>query len=286
MWFLYALGSGFLNAVSTALSKKALREIDVYTVPLAMTALALPFFLIAITAGEKWATPAPLFWPALAASGAINVLASILMMKALKTGDLSLTVPYLAFTPLFLTVTSKLILNESISAAGFAGIILITIGACALQWTEKKGFVDSFRNFAKNRASQYALTVALLYSISTNFDKMGIVNSNAFIYPAAIYAFQALFFLPIAIARKKTTKKAIIKNWKYLLPIGPVSAGILLLYSAAISAAMVAYVIALKRTVVLWSVLIGYYAFNEKNFLPKIAGATAMVFGVFLIAMG
>jgi uncharacterized membrane protein len=286
MWFFYALGAGFLNALSAALSKKALQGVDSYTVPLAATALALPFFAIAVTASGGWIVPAPSFWTALLVSGTINVLATILMMKALKTGDLSLTVPYLAFTPLFLTVTSKLILNESISAAGFAGIILVTTGACALQWTSGGGSAKSLKNFAKNRASQLALAVAFLYSFSTNFDKIGIQNSGTVLYPAAIYAFQSLFFLPIVIARKKTSMETIKNNWKYLLPAGPISAAILLLYSAAIATAMVAYVIALKRTVVLWSVLIGYYAFNEKNFLPKIAGATAMIFGVLLIAMG
>jgi uncharacterized membrane protein len=125
-----------------------------------------------------------------------------------------------------------------------------------------------------------------LYSISTNLDKIGILHSNAIVYPAMIYAFQALIFLPIVIWRKKTTKANVKKNLKYLLPIGPISAIMLLLYSAAIASAMVAYVIALKRTVVLWSVLIGCFAFNEKNVLPKLAGAAAMVFGVLLIAMG
>jgi uncharacterized membrane protein len=207
------------------------------------------------------------------------------MMKALKDGDLSLTVPYLAFTPLFLTVTSKLILGETISVNGFIGILLITGGAYALHWTSGGGLTRSFRNFAKSRPSQLALMVAFLYSISTNFDKIGILNSNSFIYPAAIYAFQALFFLPVVILRKKTSVAAIKKNWKYLLPIGPISAGILLLYSAAIATAMVAYVIALKRTVVLWSVLIGCYAFNEKNALPKLVGAAVMVIGVLFVAI-
>ena len=285
MWFLFGLGAGFLNALTTAFSKKAVRNVDPYLVPLAQTLLSLPVFAIAILA-TGWTALSTLFWPSLIASGLINVLASILTMKALKIGDLSLTIPYFAFTPLFLTLTSKLMLNESIGTSGFIGILMITVGSLALQWTKGGSLIDPFKNFAKNRASQLALLVAFLYSISTNFDKVGIRHSSAILYPASIYAFQAMVLLPIVIWRKKTTKNDIKKNLKYLLPIGPIAAVMMLFYSAAISSALVAYVIALKRTVVIWSVLIGYFAFNEKNFMPKLAGATAMVCGVLLIAAG
>lgn len=285
MWFLFGLGTGFLNALTTAFSKKAVESVDPYFIPLVQTLLALPVFAVAILA-TGFTAPTALFWPALIGSGIINVLAAILTMKALKIGDLSLTIPYLAFTPLFLVLTSRLILNESISTGGFIGILMITAGSLALQWTKGGTLKDPLRNFANNRASQLALLVAFLYSISTNLDKIGILHSDAIVYPAMIYAFQALVFLPIVIWRKKPTKTDLKKNLKFLLPIGPISTVMLLLYSAAISSAMVAYVIALKRTVVLWSVLIGCFAFNEKNFVQKIAGAAAMVCGVLLIAMG
>ena len=284
MWFLLALAAGFCNALSAAFSKKALQNVDAYIVPFAMALFALPFLAAAVVL-NGWKTPVFLFWPSILASGLINVAATIIMMRALKSGDFSLTIPYFAFTPLFLVVTSYFMLGETVKLVGFIGIVLIVFGAYVLNWN-KSGLFEPFRSFAKNTPSQLALLTAFLYSISTNFDKIGIKNSDFFIYPTALYVFQLLFFLPVAAARAAKNFSPVRNNLPVLFLVGFISAASLFLYSAALSSGTAAYTIALQRTLVLWSVLIGYFAFKEKGVAARFAGAGLMLAGVLLIYFG
>ena len=53
----------------------------------------------------------------------------------------------------------------------------------------------------------------------------------------------------------------------------------------AIRESLVAYVVALKRTGIVWSVLFGYWLFGEKGLGGRLAGVILMVAGVGLIAL-
>jgi drug/metabolite transporter (DMT)-like permease len=54
-------------------------------------------------------------------------------MECLKVSPLSLTVPYLAFTPVLLIFTSYFLLGETLAGQGIAGVMLITLGGYFLQ---------------------------------------------------------------------------------------------------------------------------------------------------------
>ena len=62
----------------------------------------------------------------------INILSGVLFLKSLKLSDLSLTIPLLSFTPLFSTIFSAIILDESLNFFQYFGIFLIIFGAMVL----------------------------------------------------------------------------------------------------------------------------------------------------------
>ena len=55
-----------------------------------------------------------------------------LYMRAIRESPLSLTLPYLAFTPVFNILTGYIFLGEQVSSAGMAGIVLVVCGAWLL----------------------------------------------------------------------------------------------------------------------------------------------------------
>ena len=57
-----------------------------------------------------------------------------LYMKAIRRSPLSLTLPYLAFTPVFNTVTGYVLLGETVTLQGFSGIALVVSGAQLIVW--------------------------------------------------------------------------------------------------------------------------------------------------------
>jgi uncharacterized membrane protein len=96
--YIYPLLSALFESLKDVSSKMGLKDMDEYIVTwafgiFALPYLALPFIFISIPPiGNQ-------YWTALLIDGALNVIATILQLKAIKSSDLSLTIPLLAFTP-------------------------------------------------------------------------------------------------------------------------------------------------------------------------------------------
>ena len=97
----------------------------------------------------------------------------------MESSDLSLSMPMLSFTPVFLIGTSYLLLHEVPSAAGVAGICIIVSGSYVLNISaEHEHFLDPVRSMVQNRGSWYMLIVAFLFAASVNYDKIAMLNSD------------------------------------------------------------------------------------------------------------
>ena len=124
----------------------------------------------------------PGLFRAVAVTVAINIVATILFYRALSSTDLSLCIPMLAFTPVFLILTSFLILGELPSPAGAAGILMVAFGAYLLNLEYVDGRPSSlstpFHTLMRDRGVQSMLLVSFLFSISVNFDKQVVENSD------------------------------------------------------------------------------------------------------------
>jgi uncharacterized membrane protein len=103
------------------------------------------------------------------------------------------------------------------------------------------------------------------------------------LFRSATNLFLAAVLLPVMLSRKGAGEAP--KRLKALLPIGMASAFGLIFQMTAISMALVAYVISIKRTSAVISVLFGRLFFNEKSTRERLAGAMVMVLGVALITV-
>lgn len=72
------------------------------------------------------------FWWILLLSLPVNAAAYILYLHAIRLSPLSLSVPFLAFTPVFMLITSRVILNETITPWGGVGVGMIILGSYVL----------------------------------------------------------------------------------------------------------------------------------------------------------
>jgi len=177
MWFILGLSSGLFHALQSMVSKQALRGANQYLVAFAYSAFSLPFLLIALFWLNLSQTNFAFWWSNIATS-ILNVIALIILMKALKIGELSLTITFLAFTPIFLILTSALMLGELPGFLGILGIISVVAGAYLLEMRKNEGILGPWKAFKSNKAAQLALLVAFIYAISSNLDKIAVQNSN------------------------------------------------------------------------------------------------------------
>eukprot|EP00250_Pteridium_aquilinum_P017678 c23735_g1_i1 orf=631-1788(+) len=65
-------------------------------------------------------------------SAGIKVIAGFLYQRALHLSPLSVTVPYLAFTPVLLVFTSFIMMHEEPSYQGLLGVVVVTVGGYLL----------------------------------------------------------------------------------------------------------------------------------------------------------
>ncbi len=117
MWFLLSLLCALSLSVSDLLSKIALKYADIYLVSWAKVSFAFLF----LRAGLFF-VPIPSintrFWTICLILFPFEVLALLLYMKAIQVSPLSLTVPFLALSPIFLIFTSYFMLNEKLDGLG------------------------------------------------------------------------------------------------------------------------------------------------------------------------
>jgi len=124
LWALLALTSAFTLATSDAFTKKALVSHDEYIVAWLRLVFSLPLLIVSFLF-----IPVPEldsnFYAAFLLAVPLEILSIVLYIKALRLSPLSLTLPFLALTPVFLIFVSYLILGEKVSLWGGMGIFLI-----------------------------------------------------------------------------------------------------------------------------------------------------------------
>ena len=111
MWVTYALLTAFMLATSDTLTKKVLASRDAYLVAWIRLLFALPLFILSLLIVEIPQLDRT-FWIATLIALPLEITAYILYTKALQASPLSLTIPFLALTPLFLIFISYIILGE------------------------------------------------------------------------------------------------------------------------------------------------------------------------------
>ena len=130
LWFSLAL----LTALSVAVRDISVKKFVEFS-PLEIMGLELFWSLPLLTAGF-FMIPVPrldaTYWWMLAISLPINLLAYVLYLYAIRLSPISLAVPFLSFTPVFMILTGLLILGESINLWGGLGIFLIMAGSYIL----------------------------------------------------------------------------------------------------------------------------------------------------------
>ncbi|KIH77829.1 Uncharacterized membrane protein [Geoalkalibacter ferrihydriticus] len=288
MWLALALLTALFESGKDVFGKKGLMAgADAYVMAWAWRLLALPFLLPLLLLPQTLPVElGPGFWPALLTGGALNILAAILYMKAISQSDLSLSVPLITFTPLFLLLTSPLLLSETPSAGGMAGVVLIVTGAYLLNVSRlSTGWLEPIRTLLHAPGARLMLGVALIWSLTANIDKIGLQNSSPLVWAVAINAAIALGMLPLMVLRRQPPQVSRALPWKWLLLVGFCGGLTTLCQMLAISLTQVPYVIAVKRLSILFTALAGLLLLREQGLGERLAGTLVMLAGVILLAL-
>lgn len=288
MWVLLALLAALSVAARESLIKSVMRDGD--EVPVAFViAVAGACILLPAAAFTGAGVADTRFWPALLLSGAINTAAAVMIARAVHVSDLSLAAPLQSTTPLFMLLTGWLLIGEVPHGAGLLGIVVLVAGAWVLGLPgSAPGLLAPLRALLRDPGARLFLAVALLYAVSATADKVGVLASTPLLWAGALNGFIAATLGARLLLRRRTGRvTALLRR----APLRLGAAGVILALGAvaqmaALPLTLAAYVIAVKRTSVLFSVLAGGLLFRERAALQRVAGAAIMVAGVLLIGLG
>jgi drug/metabolite transporter (DMT)-like permease len=284
MWIILSVVTAVTFALSSSYTKTLSDRAHTYVLTWSMMTLSLPWTLLFLwhqgmpPIGERFLFAAML-------SVVTNLVAVTMQVKALSISPLSLTVPFLAFTPLFMLLTSWIILGEAPDARGIAGILLIVAGAYAINLDKIRGGVlGPIKAIATEPGSRLMLIVAFIWSVSAAYDKVATVESSPAFYSSFFSLAYGLLYIPLLVIglRKRPLTPGTAPR---LFLLGLVFAVMIMAQMTAITMTLASYVIAIKRAGMVVGVLMGYYVFKERNLRFRIVGAVLMSAGVLVISL-
>ena len=291
LWFFLSLAAAFSVATSDALSKYALKGSDEEIVAWARWGLAAPFLLFLFPFIEIPALGSG-FWTITAVAAPLEIAAIIIYMKAIKVSPLSLTIPFLALTPVFIIFTSFLFLGEKPDMLGVAGIFLIVAGAYLLNVDGgMSSALDPFRAILKEKGSMLMILVAFIYSITSVLGKAAIMRSSPFFFALVYPLLVTAVFSPFVIAgyraryRARCSQNSLSVNVRpvLFLLIGLTNAIMIACHFWAVSLVEVAYMVSIKRVSMVFAVFYGAIFFREVNIRERLLGCVVMAAGAALI---
>lgn len=285
LWFILALATAFCVATGDALTKKFFGRFSPYDMAIASSIYSLPFLIIYICF-----IPIPqldtVFWWVASVLIPLDTFAFYLYMKAIKLSPLSLSIPFLSFTPVFMILTGFIVLGEVPNSWGIIGIGFVVAGSYLLHVTKiKYGYLSPFKAILREPGSILMLAVAFIYSVLAVLGKKAIQHSSPLFFG---FFYLATFDVAILILFPFLKK---IK-WRDILiiPAKGLSVGLMLFlhvlfHSLAISMVEAIYMIAVKRMSIPFSVFYGWILFKEADIGARMLGALLMFAGVVLIIL-
>jgi drug/metabolite transporter (DMT)-like permease len=278
------LGSAFMHVLWNILVKSSRDKLVFMGWGFLFSALFyFPLFLMNL---GKSPIP-PLGWTLIWISGFIHVVYTITLTKAYDKGDLSLVYPLARSAPLFVTLWAVFFLKERLTMGGFLGILFVVVGAYiiglrALAWRELIKPVFSL----KDKPYQLALLTALLVSLYSIVDKVGVQHVYPFTFYYLMLLTRLVLYVPFVF---KTRHTSVVPEWKRnkknILLIGIIQFLSYLLILYAMTLTKVSYIVAIRQISAVFGVLAGTALLKEKYGLVRFVASSFIFLGIFLIGL-
>lgn len=282
LWFALALLFAAFSSAQFALLKKWMKQGEEWG--FAGGAFLLSgLLLLAASAARGFPAIGDGFAGAAIATVLLNFAAAWLYLRALMESELSRTMPLLSFTAVFAIFTSWAIIGESVSALGAAGILAAVGGAYLLNAGGGATALEPFRLLFTRRESLYMLGVALIFSVSSVYDKVVFLNTDELFGSGAVNLSLGLVFL--AYSAVLGGKGMLALDARRMAIVAGFIAAAAALFALALGMQQVAYVSAVTRASSLFSVIIGAAFFGERDIRVKMAGALLLAAGGALLLL-
>ena len=211
-------------------------------------------------------------------------ICNLLYFLALQVSPMSVCVPFLAFTPIFLIPTGYFLLGELPTRIKLLGVVLVVVGSVVMhRRLFSLGWAAPFRAIFKERGSRYMLAVAFLFSLSNPIEKKLVLMSGVYTQAFSYGLGLGIFFLALSLLRRENIPAAIRNNVLWITAAGLLDAISLLLQFACYDYIDVVITVSIKRAGIVLAVFSGWLFFRERGITDKVIAASVMFAGVLIL---
>ena len=253
----------------------------------AFAALAEVVYLPLAVTVFLWTRP-DLGWDALlfvSVSGALNIAYFLLLAEGYKTGDLSLVYPLARGTGPALSVAGAVIIfGERPTGLALAGAALVVAGIIIMSWSPK-----AMSGAEVGRSIAFALATGACIAAYTLWDNKGVTIVTPVLYSYGLDLARVALLAPFVVATasgRAAVATVFREQRRAVVGIGILSPGAYILVLAALTIAPVSYVAPAREVSILFGALLGLRLLGESDAARRLAGAGAIVAGIFALALG
>lgn len=289
-WFLLAAVAALCYALQGAWTKRLTDLVSRETATWAIFAFAFPLLAVYL-AVTGMPDVRPRFWAVLAVNAVLYVISFRLFVSALEVGELGITYPLLALTPVVVVPVEWALLGDRVGPRALGGILLVAGGVYLLHLERRTDSpLAPFRALADRPGARRMLGVALLWSLSGTLDRAAVLSASPGAYGVAISLVVGLALAPDAlrdVAPAALRGRRPGSRWAVLGGLGLqgfLFAAMFVAQMEALRLSLAANVLTVKRSGTLLTVLLGGLLFREKGLRRRLAGTAVVLVGVYLVA--
>lgn len=284
VWFFFALTAAF-SIAARDVSIKTYKDLAPPEIAILELLWALPYFGLGFLLVETPPLDQTFYWTFIL-SIPINILAYVLYLYAIKLSPISLTVPFLAFTPVFMILTGFFILDETINIWGGMGISLIVLGGYVVHCKKKQAnFLVPLVAFLQEKGSWFMLIVAILFAFAAVIGKKSMLHSSPLFFSYSFFLVFNITVLAGFLLVGKNDWRKIFCNIPRGMWLGSLFMIHISFHGLAISISTAVYMVAVKRSSILFSVLLSWLVLKEAAISYRGLGTLLMFTGMLLITV-
>lgn len=285
LWFYLSLATVFLMASNAAYMKRFFSDVTPWEMAVIPFFYSTPLCLVTLLLIDI-PPIGPDFFPAMSWGLPLTMVAIILHFRAIHMSPLSLTMPFLAFTPVFVLLTGDLILGETLNLAGTFGILLVVGGGYVINIdSARHGVLGPIKAIYREPGSAIMLFVAALYGVCSVGGKVLVINSSPLFASMLLFGSYGPLMTLLLVGTAKASLKTITRKPLLGLGVGTMIFVEIICHNIAISLVAAAYMITIKRLAGIFSVIYGWFLFKESGILFRLLGTLIMTAGAVCIVL-
>lgn len=277
---------GILAAVTSSFTNLVIKDlgikIDEYAAGFIRNLLTLPIaWVMLLSSGipSVW----PHFWMFIAIMLPFELLLTIFYQKAFKMSAVSLIVPLISLSPLFIALVSMVVFHEKLTVYHILALLLFVAGIYILNLkAEDKHILSPILNLFHDKGAFFMLLVAVILGVTVSFGKQAIIASSPQFFTAIYYSFVTLLLFPIYKAKSEVGIRKFLKHKKPLLLLAILNPLALLLVFYAFKTGPAALVQSLNSTSTLFTVILAGTFLREKGINKRLFASLLILTGTII----